>query len=128
MYTKALPAFCAAWLFGATLSSFLLWRCLFALFCIVLINALLSHCVLQFQTYDILFDDKDTVKRQPRTAFTIMEDVSCEGDPNPPLKGQPMWIVGTKVRANFKGKGSWYNGVISAAYVSTEACRLGVRK
>ena len=48
-----------------------------------------------------------------------MEEVMCEGDPNPPGKGEPMWIVGTKVKANYKGKGSWYNGVISAAYVSS---------
>lgn len=68
------------------------------------------------QSYDILYDDKDTIKRQPRYAHTLMEEVMCEGDPNPPGKGEPMWIVGTKVTANFKGKGSWYNGVISAAH------------
>ena len=95
--------------------------------CIVLINTLLSLCVLQLQTYDILYDDKDTIKRQPRYAYTLMEETYCEGDENPPAKGKPMWLPGTKVKANYQGKGSWYNGVISAAYVSTGACRLGLR-
>ena len=79
----------------------------------------------QHQSYDVLYDDGDVSKKIQRLHHLLFIKTKClpQQKSSPPVGKDPMWIVGTKVKAKRDGlyglgKGDWHQGTILASYVN----------